>query len=45
MVLYGIVILRFGGIEDEEVMFVLSIEDRLGVDLGPLMDVAMFLMR
>jgi hypothetical protein len=33
-------VLRFGGIEQEEVMLVLSIEERLGVDLGPLKTVA-----
>ena len=45
MVLYGFVILRFGGIEDEEIMLVLSFEDRFGIDLGPLKDIAKFLMR
>lgn len=32
---YGLVILRFGGIEEEEAMFVLSFEERFDVDLGP----------
>lgn len=45
MVLYGLVILRFGGIEDEEIMLVLSFEDRFDIDLGPLKDIAKFLMR
>ncbi|MFB6081540.1 MAG: flippase [Halanaeroarchaeum sp.] len=40
MVLYAVVILRFGGIEDEEIMLVLSFEERFGVDLGPLKTVA-----
>ena len=40
LVCYAIAVLRFGGIEDEEVMLVLSIEERLGVDLGPLKTVA-----
>lgn len=33
---YGVAILRFGGIESEEVALVLRFEDRFGVDLGPL---------
>jgi hypothetical protein len=33
-------VLRFGGIEEEEIMLVLSLEERLGVDLGPLKRVA-----
>jgi O-antigen/teichoic acid export membrane protein len=33
---YVIVVLRFGGIEREEVDLVLDFEDRFGVDLGPL---------
>ncbi|MFW5905521.1 MAG: polysaccharide biosynthesis C-terminal domain-containing protein [archaeon] len=45
MALYGFVILRFGGIEDEEIMLVLSFEDRFGIDLGPLKEIAKFLMR
>ena len=40
LVVYGITVLRFGGIEDEEVMLVLSFEERFGVDLGPLKAVA-----
>ena len=32
---YGLVVLRFGGIESEEVMILNSAEERLGVDLGP----------
>lgn len=42
--LYGFVILRFGGIEEEEVMLVLSFEDRFGIDLGPLKGIAKFMM-
>ena len=38
--LYGVVILRFGGIEDEEIMLLWSFEERFGVDLGPLKRVA-----
>lgn len=45
IVLYGFVILRFGGIEEEEVMLVLSFEDRFGVDLGPLKKIAEFLIQ
>ncbi|WP_080506860.1 flippase [Halorubrum distributum] len=33
---YGLIILRFGGIEEEEIMLVLSFEDRFDIDLGPL---------
>ena len=35
-VLYGVTVLRLGGIEREEIMLVLSFEERFGVDLGPL---------
>lgn len=45
MVLYGLVILQFGGVEEEEVMLVLSFEDRFDIDLGPLKDFAKLLMR
>lgn len=41
---YGLAVLRFGGIEEEEVMLVLSFEERFGVDLGPLKNVAKLLM-
>ncbi|MFC7175740.1 hypothetical protein [Halosegnis marinus] len=34
--LYAISILRFGGIESEEVMLVNSIEERFGIDLEPI---------
>ncbi len=37
---YGVIIIRFGGIEDEEIMLVLSFEERFDVDLGPLKSVA-----
>lgn len=37
---YGVIILRFGGIEEEEVMLVMSFEERFDVDLGPLKAVA-----
>lgn len=36
VVVYGVAILTFGGIEEEEVMLLLSFEERFGVDLGPL---------
>ena len=36
LVVYGLTVLRVGGIEEEEVMLVLSFEERFGVDLGPL---------
>lgn len=38
--LYGVAILLLGGIEREEVMLVLSFEERFGVDLGPLKRIA-----
>lgn len=34
--LYLASVLRFGGVENEEVMLVLSLEERFGIDLGPL---------
>lgn len=34
LLLYGVVILRLGAIQEEEVMLVLSIEERFGVDLS-----------
>jgi len=40
LVVYGVTVLRFGGIEEEEVMLVVSFEERFGVDLGPLKRVA-----
>lgn len=40
LVAYAVVVVRFGGIEGEEVMLVLSLEERAGVDLGPLKRVA-----
>lgn len=39
-VVYGIAVLMFGGIEEEEVMLLLSFEERFGVNLGPLKRVA-----
>lgn len=38
--LYTVTILRFGGIEEEEVMIVKSAEERLGIDLGPIKRIA-----
>lgn len=34
--LYLLVAVRFGAIEEEEIMLVLSVEERFGIDLGPL---------
>lgn len=45
LTLYTVVILRFGGVEEEEIMLVLSFEERFDVDLAPLKTVAKFLMR
>lgn len=45
VLVYGLAILRFGGIEEEEVMLVLSFEERFGVDLGPFKTVANRLIR
>ncbi|MEF8802290.1 MAG: oligosaccharide flippase family protein [Halolamina sp.] len=36
VVVYGVAVLAFGGIEDEEIMLLLSFEERFGIDLGPL---------
>ena len=33
--LYAVVVVRFGGIEQEEIQLLTSFEERLGVDLGP----------
>ncbi|WP_435144630.1 flippase [Halobaculum sp. P14] len=44
VVLYGVSVLRFGGIEDEEIMLVNSVEERFGVDLEPLKRMARRLM-
>jgi O-antigen/teichoic acid export membrane protein len=41
---YPITVLRLGGVEKEEVMLVLSFEERFGVDLGPFKRVAKRLM-
>ena len=35
LIVYLLTVLRFGGIEQEEVMLVVSFEERFGVDLGP----------
>lgn len=42
--LYLVVAFRFGAIEQEEVMLVLSVEERFGVDLGPLKKIGLRLM-
>lgn len=42
--IYWIAILRFGGIEEEEVIIIDSIEERLGVDFEPIKRVARFFM-
>lgn len=42
--LYSFSIFQFGGIEEEEVMLILSFEDRFDIDLGPLKDIAKLLM-
>lgn len=38
--LYLASVLRFGGIQHEEIMLVLSLEERFGIDLGPLKTLA-----
>ena len=45
VLLYGVVILRFGGVEDEEIVLLWSVEERFDVDLGPLKRVARKLVR
>jgi len=44
ILLYALIIFRFGGIEEEEVALVLSFEDRFDINLGPLKKVAERLM-
>jgi O-antigen/teichoic acid export membrane protein len=44
MLVYGIVVLRFGAIQEEEVMLLLSIEERFNVDLSPVKRLAKRLM-
>jgi len=38
--LYALIVLRFGGIEDEELLLLWSFEERFDVDLGPLKRIA-----
>lgn len=45
MIGYALIILRFGGIEDEEIELVMSFEDRFDIDLGPIKKLAGYLMR
>lgn len=40
VLIYGVAVLTFGGIEEEEVMILLSFEERFDIDLGPLKTVA-----
>ena len=40
MLIYGVIVLRYGGIEHEELVLLWSVEERFGVDLGPLKRVA-----
>jgi O-antigen/teichoic acid export membrane protein len=42
---HGAIVLAFGGVEEEEVMLVLSFEERFGIDLGPFKRVANWLIR
>ncbi|NHX35608.1 MULTISPECIES: flippase [Halolamina] len=42
---YGVVILRFGGVEEEEVTLVLSFEEQFGIDLGPFKTIAKALIK
>ena len=36
---HGIIVVTFGGIEQEEIMLVLSFEERFDIDLGPVKDI------
>lgn len=45
IILYAVIILRFGGIEEEEIALVLSFEERFDIDLGPLKEIAERLIR
>jgi len=38
--LYALIVLRFGGVEEEELVLLWSFEERFGVDLGPLKRIA-----
>jgi O-antigen/teichoic acid export membrane protein len=38
--LYAVVVVRFGGVEEEEMRLLAAFEDRLGVEMGPLRSVA-----
>lgn len=40
---HGVIVLAFGGIEKEEIMLVLSFEERFGIDLGPFKSIANWL--
>lgn len=40
LLLYALVVLRFGGIENEELVLLWSFEERFGVDLGPIKRIA-----
>lgn len=44
IILYGVSVLRFGGVDSEEVMLVKSIEERFGVDLEPVKSIGRRLM-
>lgn len=45
MILYAVIIVRFGGIEEEEIALILSFEERFDIDLGPLKEIAERLMQ
>lgn len=45
LLLYAVIIARFGGIEDEEILLLWSFEERFGIDLGPLKRIADRLVR
>lgn len=45
LVLYLLIIARFGGIEDEEILLLWSLEEEIGIDLGPFKRIAEKLVR
>lgn len=44
LIVYGLLILRLGAVQEEEIMLLLSIEERFGVDLSPIKRLARHLM-
>lgn len=43
--IYGVITIRFGGIEEEEIILILEFEERYDVDLGPVKTIGNWLMK